>query len=114
MPDEVDYANAERVGLDLAVAFAPGVTTVIADFTPAEFLDSSDLQVIVRTHRRAAATGVGFRVVVPSARLLDYLTGVGLAGYLSIYPSLAEALPPAGLVPEGRSAADRGPSGLTL
>jgi anti-sigma B factor antagonist len=114
MPDEVDYANAEQVGLDLAVALAPGVTTVIADFTPTEFLDSSGMQVIVRVHRRAAATNVGFRVVVPSARLLDYLTGVGLAGYLSIYPSLAGALPPAGLVPEGRSAADLGPSGLTL
>ena len=45
-------------------------------------------------HKRAAASNVEFRVVAPHRYLMVFLTRVGLAGYLSIYPSLGEALPP--------------------
>lgn len=94
MPDEVVHSNSRQVGQELADAFAPGVTTVIADFAPNSFCDSSGIAALVAAHKRAAATGAAFRVTAPHPHLVHYLSRVGLINYLSIYPSLAEALRP--------------------
>ena len=92
MPEELDHVNAVQVRLELAAAFVPGVTAVIADFTPTVFCDSSGFGEIVWAHKHAAAAGVAFRVVAPHRYMTDYLARVGLAGYLSVYRDLAAAL----------------------
>jgi anti-anti-sigma regulatory factor len=51
-------------------AFAPGVTVVVADFTPTEFCDSSAVREIPMAHERAAASNVEFRVVAPHRYLM--------------------------------------------
>ena len=96
LPAEIDMANADRVGADLQAAFAPGVT-VVADMTATTFCDSRGIHALVLAHQRAAASGAGLRLVVPSACVLRVLAVVGLDRWLAIYPSLQEALavPPA-------------------
>jgi anti-sigma B factor antagonist len=93
LPDEIDAANAESIGEDLQAAFAPGVTVVVADMTATTFCDSLGIRALVWAHKRAAASGAEFRLVVPSARVLRLLALLGLDGWLAIYPSLQAALP---------------------
>jgi anti-sigma B factor antagonist len=92
LPDEIDMDNADRVGADLQAAFAPGVTTVVADMTATTFCDSRGIRALVLAHKQAAASGAELRLVVPSAGVLRVLAVLGLDGLLAIYPSLPEAL----------------------
>ena len=92
LPAEIDMANADRVGADLQAAFAPGITTVVADMTATTFCDSRGIHAVVMAHRRAAASGAELRLVVPSACVLRVLVLLGLDRWLAIYPSLPEAL----------------------
>lgn len=92
LPAEIDMANADRVGADLQAAFAPGVTTVVADMTATTFCDSRGIHALVMAHQRATASGAELRLVVPSACVLRLLALLGLDRWLAIYPSLQEAL----------------------
>lgn len=92
LPDEIDVANAERVGADLQAAFAPGVTVVVADMTATTFCDLLGTRTLVRAHEQAAASGAELRVAVSSAGVLRVLALLRLDGLLAIYPSLQEAL----------------------
>jgi anti-anti-sigma regulatory factor len=53
LPAGIDTANADRVGADLQAAFAPGVTTVVADMTATTFCDSRGIHALVMAHQRA-------------------------------------------------------------
>jgi anti-sigma B factor antagonist len=90
LPAEMDMASAERVDADLQAAFA-SAATVVADMTATTFCDATGIRALVRAHKRAAARGAEFRVVVPSARILRLLGLLDL-DYLEIYPSLHDAL----------------------
>lgn len=92
LPAEIDVANADRVGADLQAAFAPGVTTVVADMTATTFCDSRGIRALVMAGKRAATSGAELRLVVPSACVLRVLAILGLDGWLAIYPSLQDAL----------------------
>lgn len=92
LPDEIDVANAERIGEDLQAAFTPGVTVVIADMTATTFCDSLGIRTLVLAHQQAAASGAKLRLVVPSVSVLRLLALLGLDGVLAIYPSLQAAL----------------------
>jgi anti-sigma B factor antagonist len=92
LPAEIDMANAGRVGQQLGSAFAPGVSTVIADMTATTFCDSSGIGMLVRAHKQAAATSTQLRLVVPSAAVVQALTLVQMDYLLPIYPSLSPAL----------------------
>jgi anti-sigma B factor antagonist len=102
MPEELDHANAGQVNQRLAAAFADGASTVIADFTPTVFCDSSGIRELVLARKRALAGGAVFQAVIPDDRLLTYLTRTGVAGYLPVCPSLGQAL----AAGPGRQAAD--------
>lgn len=93
LPAEIDMDNAERIGADLRAAFDPGVTVVVADMTATTFCDSRGIRALVLAHKRAAAIGAEFRLVVPSASVLRALAMLGLDDLLAIYPSLPAALP---------------------
>ena len=92
LPAEIDMANAERVGQQLASAFTPGVRTVIADMTATRFCDSSGISVLVRAHKQAAANGTQLRLVVHSTVVLRSLRLVQMDSLLPIYPTLSQAL----------------------
>ena len=104
MPAEIDISNADRTGEELCAAFAPGVTTVIADMTGTSFCNSSGISVLVLAHRQAAAHHAELRLVVLSAAVLHALTLVRMDFLLPIYPSLDAALTPEA-VPERELAA---------
>jgi anti-anti-sigma factor len=92
LPGELTRSNAGQVKVTLAAAFGPGVGTVVADGTPTIFCDSAGVRELVVAHKHAAAAGATFRVVVPHHYLRDRLVRTGLAAYLPVYPTLAEAL----------------------
>src|SRR6266699_2812307 len=92
LPAEIDMANAGRVGAELGSAFAPGVTTVIADMTATRFCDSSGISMLVRAHKQATANGTQLRLVVLSTAVLHTLTLVQMDHLLLIYPTLSQAL----------------------
>jgi anti-anti-sigma factor len=92
LPAEIDMANADRTGQQLGAALAPGVAMVIADMTATRFCDSSGINMLVRAHQQAAASGAELRLVVASTAVLRTLTLLGLDELLAIYPSLSQAL----------------------
>jgi anti-anti-sigma factor len=118
LPDEMTFANARQVRAELAAAFGPGVSTVIADGTATVFCDSAGIRELVHARRHAAAVGAGFRVAVPHHYLRDRMIRTGLAGYLPIYPALRAAFagqpgePGREQAPGGPLRKDRGNSGL--
>lgn len=91
LPAEIDVGNAHGLGEDLQAAFASGATTIVADMTATAFCDTSGIRALVLAAKRGAASGTELRVV-PSARVLQVMTVMGLDGWLKIYPSLDEAL----------------------
>jgi anti-anti-sigma factor len=93
LPGELTASNAEQVQLELAAAFGPGVSTVIADGTPTVFCDSAGLRELVIAHKHATAAGTAFRVVVSQNYLRDRLIRTGLAAYLPVYATLGDAWP---------------------
>jgi anti-sigma B factor antagonist len=92
LPAEIDMTNADGVGADLQAAFAPGVTTVVADMTTTTFCDSRGIRALVLAHKHAVGSGAELRLVVQSACVLRVLDVLGLGAVLAIYPSLREAL----------------------
>jgi anti-sigma B factor antagonist len=92
LPAEIDIANADPVGQQLASALTPAVRTVIADMTATRFCDSSGISMLVQAHKQAAANGTELRLVVLSAAVLRALTLAALDRLLPIYPSLSQAL----------------------
>ena len=92
LPAEIDVANADGVGAELQAAFAPGVTTVVADMTATTFCDSRGIRALVLAHKHAVASGAELRLAVPSAGVLRVMGILGLDVVLAIYPSLEEAL----------------------
>ena len=47
LPAEIDMANADSIGEELAAASAPGVAVVIADMTATTFCDSMGMRMLV-------------------------------------------------------------------
>jgi anti-sigma B factor antagonist len=92
LPDEIDMANAERVGEQLRSPFALGAAVVIADLTPTVFCDSAGARQLVLAHNYADACDAQIRFVIPGRNVLRVLTLTGLDQLLSIYPSLDTAV----------------------
>ena len=103
LPDEIDMANAERVGEQLRSAFTRGAAVVIADLTPTVFCDSSGARQLLLAHNYAGACDGQMRFVIPGRNVLRILTLTGLDQLLSIYPSLDTAAS-AGPMPDGDAA----------
>jgi anti-sigma B factor antagonist len=92
LPAEMDMANADNVGDQLRSAFAPGVTTVIADMTLTVFCDSYGMRSLALARRRAAACHAQLSLVVSHPSVLQVLKLAGLDRLLPVYPSLGAAL----------------------
>jgi anti-sigma B factor antagonist len=94
LPAEIDIANADAVGEQLAAALAPGVTVVIADMTATTFCDSRGVRMLVLAQRQAVANGAELRLLLPNPRVMRVWRILGLEMVLPVYQSLEEALAP--------------------
>jgi anti-sigma B factor antagonist len=91
LPAEIDMANADAAGEQLAAAFAAGVV-VIADMTGTTFCDSTGVRMLVQARQQAMANHTDLRLVVPHAYVRRTLGRMGVGELLSIYLSFQEAL----------------------
>lgn len=92
LPGEIDMANVEAVGRQLAAAFTPGVTAVIADMTATTFCDTLGIGMLVRACRQATAHGGELRLLMPCPGVLKVMDVLGVDAVLPIYHSLEKAL----------------------
>lgn len=89
---EHDLASKEQIAEAIDTALAAG-DAVVVDLTPAEFIDSSTLHVLVASARRAGESGRGFSLVIggnDTVRQLFDLTG--LMSQFDAAPSVDEAV----------------------
>jgi anti-sigma B factor antagonist len=94
LPAEIDIANADAVGEQLAAALAPGVTVVIADMTATTFCDSRGVRMLVLAQRQAVTHCAELRLLLPNPRVMRVWRILGLETVLPVYQSLEEALAP--------------------
>jgi anti-sigma B factor antagonist len=92
LPAELDIANADLFGEQLAAALASGATIVIADMTGTTFCDSMGVRMLVRAHQQAVADNTTLRLAVPHPEVRRTLERMGVSEVLSVYRSLSEAL----------------------
>jgi len=92
LPTEIDIANADDVGEQLRVAFAPGVTVVIADLSSTVFCDAAGARQLLMAHKRAVLSNRELLLVVSSANVRRLLAILEFDRVLRIHPDLASAL----------------------
>jgi anti-sigma B factor antagonist len=92
LPGEIDMANADGIGKELAAAFTPGARVVIADMTATTFCDTLGVSMLVRACRQAAAHGSQLRLLMPCPSVLRVMDVLGVDAVLPIYNSLEKAL----------------------
>ena len=92
LPAEIDMANADALGEQLAAALAPGVRVVIADMTATTFCGSAGINTLIRANKRATANGSQIRLLLPCPNVLRIMKIQGVNTVLPIFFSLEEAL----------------------
>lgn len=93
LPAEIDVTNCDEVLAQLAAAFTPGVSLVIADMTSTSFCDTSGVRALVDANNRALTDEIGFRLAIPpegAVRRVLELTGI--IRLLPVYVGLDEAM----------------------
>ena len=90
-PEEIDITNAAALRAALAGAAGQGDGALVVDMSRTRFCDSSGVNVLVRAHRDARATG-GEIVLVSSADVLRTLVIIGADRVISHVPTLDQAL----------------------
>ncbi len=92
LPAEIDVTNADGVREELLSVLNEGAATLIADMSATTFCDSAGVSALVRSFRRATASGGAMRLVVgtPAVRRVLALTGVDRL--VEVYPSVAASL----------------------
>ena len=92
LPAEIDMANADALGEQLAAALAPGVRVVIADMTATTFCGSAGINTLIGASKRATAHGAELRLLLPGPNVLRIMKIQGVDAVLPIFFSLEEAL----------------------
>jgi anti-anti-sigma factor len=89
---EHDLAEADRIE-SLLASLVEQNAVVVADFSEAQFVDSSVLRTLFRAHLAAEARGSSFRLQLGTARVVQRAFELsGILGHLSCWESRAEAL----------------------
>jgi anti-sigma B factor antagonist len=91
LPAEIDITNAAAIRDELLTALESGAAVVIADMTGTTFSDTMGIRTLILTHKHAAAKEAELRLALSSRLVLRILSAMGLDGYFSIYPTVAEA-----------------------
>jgi anti-anti-sigma factor len=97
LPEEVDAANAHRVGAELAECVQREVFELVVDLSRTQFIDSAGIDMLFRLSERLRQRRVILRVAIPPtspiARLAEI---VGLQNGMPVHGSVSEALAAAG------------------
>jgi anti-anti-sigma regulatory factor len=64
LPAEIDLANADGIGEELAAASGPCVAVVIADMTATAFCGSVGMRTLVLARRQAVTAGTDLRLML--------------------------------------------------
>jgi anti-anti-sigma factor len=91
LPAEISYDNAVLVRSRLALAFRPGVRTVIANLSKSEFIDTSGIREMALAHKLAETNHVLLRIVAPPL-IRRRLSLTCLDQIIPVSSSLAEVL----------------------
>ena len=89
---EHDLADADRIQ-SLLESLVEKNAIVVADFSEAQFVDSSVLRTLFRAHLAAESRGSSFRLQLGTAPVVERAFELsGILGHLSCWESRAEAL----------------------
>jgi anti-sigma B factor antagonist len=102
LPAEIDIANADQVREDLLSVVNEGAVLLVVDMSTTTFCDSAGVNAVVRTFKRAIASGAGMRLVVTAPAVQRILAITGVDHLIDIYGSVAAAVATVG---------QRGPAG---
>lgn len=89
---ELDIAGREATDAAFSSAAEQARTGVVADLTRLTFIDGSGLGMLIRAHQRSGHLPAGLRLAGPAARVERLLRLTHLDSYLSVYPTVSEAV----------------------
>jgi anti-sigma B factor antagonist len=92
LPAEIDTTNADQVRESLLGVVNQGAASLVADLSQTTFCDSTGVSALVRTFKRATASGGGMRLVVSSPAVHRVLSITGVDHLMPFYPSVAASL----------------------
>ncbi|MGH3186515.1 MAG: STAS domain-containing protein [Streptosporangiaceae bacterium] len=92
LPAEIDVTNADEVRESLLGVVNQGAVSLVADLSKTTFCDSTGVSALVRTFKRATASGGGMRLVVDSPAVQRVLGITGVDRLMPIFPSVAASL----------------------
>ena len=92
LPAEIDVTNADAIREELLSTVNQGAVLLIADLSKTMFCDSAGVSALVRTLRRANASGAVLRLVVNTPAVQRVLSITGVDRLLEIFPSVSAAL----------------------
>jgi anti-sigma B factor antagonist len=92
LPAEIDVTNADQIREALLGVVNQGAASLVADMSKTTFCDSTGVSALVRTFKRATASGGGMRLVVDSPAVHRVLSITGVDHLMPIYPSVAASL----------------------
>jgi anti-sigma B factor antagonist len=92
LPAEIDTTNADQVRESLLGVVNQGAASLVADLSQTTFCDSTGVSALVRTFKRATASGGGMRLVVSSPAVHRVLSITGVDHLMPLYPSVAASL----------------------
>lgn len=92
LPTEIDVTNADLVREGLLSILNHGASLLIADLSKTTFCDSAGVSALVRTFRRATATGSVMRLVVGTSAVERVLSITGVDRLMDIFPTVAASL----------------------
>ncbi|UQU61669.1 STAS domain-containing protein [Couchioplanes caeruleus] len=89
---DLDHDSVPMLRDAVEAAWTDGRDHVVVDLALVTFCDSAGLSLFVEAHRRAQARHGSFRLAAPGRTVRYVLEATNLGRYLSIHPSLDEAL----------------------
>ncbi|HLN66536.1 MAG TPA: STAS domain-containing protein [Streptosporangiaceae bacterium] len=92
LPPEIDIVNADQVREDLLWLINQGAVLLIADLSKTTFCDSAGVSALVRSFRRAEASGGRMHLVVSTSPVQRVLALTGVDRLLDIFPNVTAAL----------------------
>ena len=89
---DVDHDSVKVLRDAVETAWEDGRTRIVLDLTQVAFCDSGGLSLFVEAHRRTRTRGGSFHLAAPSRTVRYVLDATHLGAYLSIHPSVEDAL----------------------
>lgn len=89
---DVDHDSVEVLRDAIEAAWEDGHTRIVLDLTRVAFCDSGGLSLFVEAHRDTRIRGGSFHLAAPGRAVRYVLDATNLGRYLSIHPTVEDAL----------------------